>query len=87
MLEKVLRIKKKKQDTALKTADSGYLTRKLVEVVQDLIIKEFDCGTINGVTKSAIYVGEKIEVSLRDAIYGRVARDNIADLITGEIIV
>jgi len=74
-------------DTALKTADSGYLTRKLVEVVQDLIIKEFDCGTINGVTKSAIYVGEKIEVSLRDAIYGRVARDNIADLITGEIIV
>jgi len=74
-------------DTALKTADSGYLTRKLVEVVQDLIVNEKDCQTINGVTKSSIYVGEKVEVSLREAIYGRVARDNIADLLTGEIII
>lgn len=73
-------------DTALKTAESGYLTRKLVEVAQDVIIFEEDCGTIRGVTKETIYKGEKVEVELADIIVGRVARDNIVDLITSEVI-
>ncbi len=74
-------------DTALKTAESGYLTRKLVEVAQDVIVFEDDCGTLRGVTKSVIYKGDKIEVPLTDLIVGRVARDNMVDLITSEIIV
>jgi DNA-directed RNA polymerase subunit beta' len=74
-------------DTALKTAESGYLTRKLVEVGQDVIIFEEDCGTIHGVTKETIYKGDKVEVPLADIIVGRVARDNIVDLITSEVIV
>ncbi|MBF0197393.1 MAG: DNA-directed RNA polymerase subunit beta' [Planctomycetes bacterium] len=73
-------------DTALKTAESGYLTRKLVEVAQDVIVFEEDCGTIRGVTKEVIYKGDKIEVPLKDLIIGRVARDNIVDLITSEVI-
>ena len=73
-------------DTALKTAESGYLTRKLVEVAQDVIVFEEDCGTIKGVTKETIYKGEKVEVPLADIIVGRVARDNIVDLITSEVI-
>ena len=51
-------------DTALKTADSGYLTRKLVDVAQDVIVSSHDCGTIGGVTKSVIYEGEDVKVSL-----------------------
>ena len=74
-------------DTALKTAESGYLTRKLVEVAQDVIIFEEDCGTLKGVTKSVIYKGDKVEVQLADLIVGRVARDNVVDLITSEVIV
>ncbi len=64
-------------DTALKTADSGYLTRKLADVGQNVIINHPDCGTINGVTKSAIYKGEEVDIPLREAIIGRIARDNI----------
>jgi DNA-directed RNA polymerase subunit beta' len=74
-------------DTALKTAESGYLTRKLVEVGQDIIVFEEDCGTIKGVTKETIYKGDKVEVALMDLIIGRVARDNIVDLITSEVVV
>ncbi|MBF0243848.1 MAG: DNA-directed RNA polymerase subunit beta' [Planctomycetes bacterium] len=74
-------------DTALKTAESGYLTRKLVEVAQDVIIFEEDCGTLKGITKEVIYKGEHVEVPLRDLIKGRVARDNIVDLVTSELIV
>ncbi|MBN1512625.1 MAG: DNA-directed RNA polymerase subunit beta' [Phycisphaerae bacterium] len=74
-------------DTALKTADSGYLTRKLADVAQNVIVNRNDCGTINGVTKSAIYRGEEIEIPLRDAIVGRVARDTIRNPVTDEIIV
>jgi DNA-directed RNA polymerase subunit beta' len=58
-------------DTALKTADSGYLTRKLADVVQNVIINEDDCGTIQGVTKSAVYKGEEIDIPLRERIIGR----------------
>ncbi len=74
-------------DTALKTADSGYLTRKLADVAQNVIINERDCGTINGVTKGAIYKGEEIDVPLRDSIIGRVARDSIRNPVTDELIV
>ncbi len=74
-------------DTALKTADSGYLTRKLADVAQNVFITQADCGTKQGVTKRAIYKGEEIDVPLRDAIVGRTARETIANPITDEIIV
>ncbi|MDR0362491.1 MAG: DNA-directed RNA polymerase subunit beta', partial [Planctomycetota bacterium] len=74
-------------DTALKTADSGYLTRKLVEVAQDATITTMDCGTVNGVAKGAVTSGEHEEVSLADNIFGRVACDNIVDILTGEMVV
>jgi DNA-directed RNA polymerase subunit beta' len=74
-------------DTALKTADSGYLTRKLADVAQNVFISERNCGTKQGVTKRAIYKGEEIDVPLRDAIVGRTARETIANPITDEIIV
>src|SRR6185436_13187654 len=51
-------------DTALKTADAGYLTRKLVDVCQNVVVASQDCGTLNGVTKGVVYRGEKVEVSL-----------------------
>jgi DNA-directed RNA polymerase subunit beta' len=66
-------------DTALKTADSGYMTRKLVDVAQDVIIREDDCGTSNGISVSAIYEGEDEVVKLSDRIIGRFACDDIAD--------
>ncbi|MCL2330450.1 MAG: DNA-directed RNA polymerase subunit beta', partial [Phycisphaerae bacterium] len=74
-------------DTALKTADSGYLTRKLADVAQNVIINLNDCGTINGVTKQAIYKGEEIAVPLRENIVGRCARDPIRNPITDQLIV
>jgi len=74
-------------DTALKTADSGYLTRRLVDVAQDVIITEEDCGTLNGILIEAIIEADEEVVSLRDRIIGRVAVDNIVDIITDEIIV
>src|SRR5678815_177294 len=74
-------------DTALKTADSGYLTRKLADVAQNVIINQIDCGTANGVTKSTIYKGETVEVELKDMIVGRTARDTIRNPITDETIV
>ncbi len=73
-------------DTALKTADSGYLTRKLADVAQNVIINMHDCGTINGITKGAIYKGEEIAVPLRESIIGRTARDPIRNPITDELI-
>ncbi|RKY30987.1 MAG: DNA-directed RNA polymerase subunit beta' [Candidatus Omnitrophota bacterium] len=74
-------------DTALKTADAGYLTRRLVDVAQEVIIIEDDCGTLNGITVSAIIEGDEVVVSLSDRIVGRVALDNIVDIITDEVIV
>jgi len=74
-------------DTALKTADSGYLTRKLADVAQNVIVRELDCGTIHGITKSAIYRGETLDVALKEGIVGRVARDTIVNPITDEVIV
>jgi DNA-directed RNA polymerase subunit beta' len=74
-------------DTALKTADSGYLTRKLADVAQNVIINEIDCNTFNGVSKTTIYKGETVEVELKDMIVGRTARDTIRNPITDETIV
>ena len=74
-------------DTALKTADSGYLTRKLADVAQNVVVTQHDCGTTNGITKGVIYRGEKVEVSLKDSIRGRVSRTNIVNPITDEVIV
>jgi DNA-directed RNA polymerase subunit beta' len=74
-------------DTALKTADSGYLTRKLADVAQNVVVNEVDCGTLNGITKSVIYKGDKVEVPLRQLVTGRVARDTVRDIISDEIIV
>ena len=74
-------------DTALKTADAGYLTRRLVDVAQDVIIREIDCGTILGLEVSAIKEGEEVIESLTDRILGRVALYDIYDPITDEVIV
>ncbi len=74
-------------DTALKTADSGYLTRKLADVAQNVIVNEIDCGTLQGVPKSAIYKGEQVDVPLGEIIVGRVARENIVNPITDELII
>ena len=74
-------------DTALKTADSGYLTRKLADVAQNVVITSEDCGTTQGITKGVIYRGEKVEVGLADSIRGRIGRANIVNPITDEVIV
>lgn len=74
-------------DTALKTADSGYLTRKLADVAQNVVVTMHDCGTTQGITKGVIYRGEKVEVRLADSINGRVSRQNIVNPITDEVIV
>jgi len=74
-------------DTALKTADAGYLTRRLVDVAQEVIIIEDDCGTVNGITVSEIVEGEEVVVPLRERIIGRVALDNVVDIVSDEIIV
>ncbi|MDD5255398.1 MAG: DNA-directed RNA polymerase subunit beta', partial [Candidatus Omnitrophica bacterium] len=74
-------------DTALKTADAGYLTRRLVDVAQEVIVTELDCGTLNGITVSPIIEGDEVVVSLKDRIVGRVALDNIVDIITDAVIV
>jgi DNA-directed RNA polymerase subunit beta' len=74
-------------DTALKTADSGYLTRRLVDVAQDVIISEDDCGTLDGIEARAIVESGEIIEPLRDRIVGRVTLERIADPFTNEAIV
>jgi DNA-directed RNA polymerase subunit beta' len=64
-------------DTALKTADSGYMTRKLVDVAQDVIIRDLDCGTTNGIWVQAIYEGEDEVVKLSERLVGRFSCDDI----------
>jgi len=71
-------------DTALKTADSGYLTRRLVDVAQDVIITEEDCKTLDGAEVTALIEGGEIIKSLRDRIVGRVALEKVIDPFTGE---
>jgi len=74
-------------DTALKTADAGYLTRRLVDVAQDVIINENDCGTILGITIAALKEGEEVIESLSDRILGRVALEDVYDPISGSLLV
>jgi len=74
-------------DTALKTADSGYLTRKLADVAQNVYVSMNDCGSKGGITKRAIYKGEEVDVPLRDRIYGRVARETVINPVTDQVIV
>lgn len=74
-------------DTALKTADAGYLTRRLVDVSQEVIVNEEDCKTVKGITLSAIVEGDEVVVPLKDRIIGRVALDNVVNVITDEVIV
>jgi DNA-directed RNA polymerase subunit beta' len=74
-------------DTALKTADSGYLTRRLVDVAQDVIVIEENCGTTDGIVVTAIMEGGDILEPLRDRIVGRVAQEDIFDPLTEEKIV
>ena len=74
-------------DTALKTADSGYLTRKLADVAQNVVVTMHDCGTTQGITKGIVYRGEKVEVRLADSINGRVSRQSIVNPVTDEVVV
>jgi len=74
-------------DTALKTADSGYLTRKLCDVAQSVIVNEFDCETNRGITKRALYKGEEVDVQLRDQIVGRVSCQDIVNPVTDRKII
>ena len=74
-------------DTALKTADSGYLTRKLADVAQNVVIGVDDCGTENGVEKGTVYQGDKVAVSFVDSVRGRIALHAIVDPMTEEVIV
>jgi DNA-directed RNA polymerase subunit beta' len=74
-------------DTALKTADSGYLTRKLCDVAQSVVVIEDDCGTHDGIDKVPVYKGEEVDVPLREIIKGRVSCANIIDPRTDELIV
>ena len=73
-------------DTALKTANSGYLTRRLVDISQDLVITERDCGTRNGLTMAPIIEGGDIIAPLGDRVLGRVLANDIVDPASGEII-
>jgi DNA-directed RNA polymerase subunit beta' len=74
-------------DTALKTADSGYLTRRLVDVAQDVIIHEIDCGTIDGIEARAIVESGEIIEPLRDRIVGRVPQERIVDPFSHDLII
>ncbi len=76
-------------DTALKTANSGYLTRKLIDVAQNVIVIERDCQTLQGITKSAVSPprAESVDAPLSQLIIGRTARDNIRNPITDKMIV
>jgi len=74
-------------DTALKTANSGYLTRRLVDVCQDLVVTEEDCGTETGISREAQVQGGEVVVPLSDRILGRYATHDIIDPVSGEVLV
>jgi len=74
-------------DTALKTANSGYLTRRLVDVAQDTVITEEDCGTLDGIFVSALIEGGEIIQRVGDRVLGRTALEDIYDPVTGELLV
>ena len=74
-------------DTALKTAEAGYLTRRLVDIAQDVVVNEEDCGTINGITYMAVKDGEDVIESLSERVIGRYTLERVKHPITGEMIV
>ena len=74
-------------DTALKTANSGYLTRRLVDVAQDTVITEEDCGTVDGISASSLIEGGEIIQRVGDRVLGRAALEDIYDPVTGELLV
>ena len=74
-------------DTALKTADAGYLTRRLHDVAQDLVINELDCGTLRGITVSALKENEEVVEPLSERIQGRVSVHDLVHPVTGELII
>ena len=74
-------------DTALKTADAGYLTRRLVDVAQDVVITEEDCGTLRGIATTALKDNEDVIEPLADRIEGRISLHDVYDPITDELIV
>ena len=73
-------------DTALRTADSGYLTRRLVDVSQDVIIREHDCGTERGIPLQAMTDGERVLIPMEDRLLGRVVAEDVIHPETGEVI-
>jgi DNA-directed RNA polymerase subunit beta' len=73
-------------DTALKTADSGYLTRRLVDVAQDVIVRDLDCGTSKGIDMSPIIEGDKTMVKLSERIFGRALAGDVVDETSGEVL-
>jgi DNA-directed RNA polymerase subunit beta' len=73
-------------DTALKTANAGYLTRRLVDVAQDVVIRENDCGTLDGIEVESLVEGGEIIESMRERILGRVALEEIRDPFSNEVI-
>src|SRR5437879_2439440 len=74
-------------DTALKTANSGYLTRRLVDVAQDAVISEYDCGTLDGIRVAKLEEAGEVIQPLGDRILGRVVLDDVVDPLTGEVLV
>jgi DNA-directed RNA polymerase subunit beta' len=74
-------------DTALKTANSGYLTRRLVDVAQDAVVAEFDCGTLDGIRVTKLEEAGEVIQPLGDRILGRVVLEDVVDPLTGEVIV
>jgi DNA-directed RNA polymerase subunit beta' len=74
-------------DTALKTADAGYLTRRLVDITQEIVISEEDCGTMKGVAVEAIKEGDEVIESLEDRILGRVALEDVVHPMAGTVLV
>ena len=80
-------VRVKVSDTALKTANSGYLTRRLVDVAQDSIITEHDCGTTNGLTIKPVIDGGEVVDSLSERVLGRTAAEDIIALSSNEVIV
>jgi DNA-directed RNA polymerase subunit beta' len=74
-------------DTALKTANSGYLTRRLVDVAQDLVVTEIDCGTVNGLSITPIVEGGDVVEGLGERVLGRVVSEDVAVAASGEVLV
>lgn len=74
-------------DTALRTADSGYLTRRLVDVSQDVIVREIDCGTSRGIHLRSVMDGARVRIDLKDRLLGRVVGEDVIHPETGEVIV